>query len=184
MNNSANYDCTTWIFNSHTEVLKKKSKLLVKQLRIIEAGLDTEFKRDIYYFGRRQYDKFKALHLFINSLNLETMKKKTTYKPLPDCLTINPSELDGLGLFAVDNIPKGTNLGISHIHLDNSGDIIRTPLGGWYNGCNEASEANCVKEQFVNEERTEFHLVTTKDVKEDEEIIVKYTFDEYQDVKY
>lgn len=38
------------------------------------------------------------------------------YKPLPSFLTIKNSPIHGLGLFATGNIPKGTLLGISHIH--------------------------------------------------------------------
>ena len=37
------------------------------------------------------------------------------YKALPDCLTIDKSKIHGLGLFAVEDIDKDTNLGISHV---------------------------------------------------------------------
>ena len=37
------------------------------------------------------------------------------YKPLPDSLTIKPSGIDGLGLFAKEGIAQGTNLGMSHV---------------------------------------------------------------------
>ena len=42
------------------------------------------------------------------------------YRPLPDCVTIKDSLIDGLGLFATKDIPKGTYLGISHIYVDNN----------------------------------------------------------------
>ena len=48
------------------------------------------------------------------------------YKPLPESLTIKPSRIHDLGLFADQDIKEGTNLGISHIKLDDK--IIRTPL--------------------------------------------------------
>ena len=50
-----------------------------------------------------------------------------TYKPLPDSLTIKPSSINGLGLFATQDIKNGTQLGITHILI--SDEIIRSPLG-------------------------------------------------------
>jgi len=38
-----------------------------------------------------------------------------TYRPLPESLTIKKSGIDGLGLFAVDDIEISTELGITHI---------------------------------------------------------------------
>ena len=40
------------------------------------------------------------------------------YKPLPDSLTIKPSGIDGLGLFAKEGIAQGTNLGMSNVNTD------------------------------------------------------------------
>mgnify|MGYP003652528202 FL=1 len=37
-----------------------------------------------------------------------------TYQPLPDSLTIKPSKINGLGLFAIKTIPKNTDLGMTH----------------------------------------------------------------------
>ena len=39
------------------------------------------------------------------------------YKPLPDSLTILPSGIDGLGLFAKKGLAQGTNLGRSHMKI-------------------------------------------------------------------
>ena len=36
-----------------------------------------------------------------------------SYKPLPDTLTIKPSSIEGLGLFATKTIPKNIDLGMS-----------------------------------------------------------------------
>ena len=99
-----------------------------------------------------------------------------TYRPLPECLRIDKSSIDGSGLFASGDIPKGTNLGISHIHLDEDDEIIRTPLGGFYNSPNKPEDANCIKTAIEGDNRIEFHLMTIKDIKEDEELLVKYTF--------
>ena len=59
------------------------------------------------------------------------------YKPLPDSLTIKPSGIDGLGLFAREGIAQGTNLGMSHLKFN--GTILRTPLGGFVNHSNTAN---------------------------------------------
>ena len=37
------------------------------------------------------------------------------YKPLPDCLTISSSIIEGLGVFAVENIEGGIDLGETRI---------------------------------------------------------------------
>ena len=57
-----------------------------------------------------------------------------TYRPLPNMVTINKSYIEGLGLFARENIPMNTKLGISHIKDTRFQDgYIRTPLGGFVN---------------------------------------------------
>ena len=62
------------------------------------------------------------------------------YKPLPFYLTIKQSQLHGLGLFSLTEIPKDTTIGMTHIEIEN--DLIRTPLGGFIN---HADKSNCVK---------------------------------------
>ncbi len=97
------------------------------------------------------------------------------YKPLPESVTIKPSGVHGLGLFAEQEIKQGTNLGMTHIKLDDK--IIRTPLGGFIN---HANEPNCVKVELHangNEPyRKKWNLVTTRDIKKGEEITLRYTF--------
>tara|TARA_B100000941_G_C28110019_1_gene352776 strand:+ start:26 stop:394 length:369 start_codon:yes stop_codon:yes gene_type:complete len=62
------------------------------------------------------------------------MIKKTAWRPLPDFLTIKESKIDGLGVFATKNLPKGFDLGISHIFDERFPDgYIRLPLGGFIN---------------------------------------------------
>ena len=39
------------------------------------------------------------------------------YKPLPESLTIKTSKVNGLGLFAEEDIAQGTNLGMSHLKI-------------------------------------------------------------------
>ncbi len=90
------------------------------------------------------------------------------YRPLPDCLTIKESEIEGLGLIAKNNIVKGTNLGISHVyHVDFDDNYIRTPLGGFIN---YSEGPNCKIYQTVSG----YELHTTKNIKIGEELTLKY----------
>ena len=96
------------------------------------------------------------------------------YRPLPDSLTIKQSKVNGLGLFAKEFIKQGTNLGTSHVKVN--GTIIRTPLGGFINHSNDP---NCVKVELQNDETLKtkkWTLVTLRDIKEGEEITLRYTF--------
>ena len=95
------------------------------------------------------------------------------YNPLPPRLTIKPSLISGLGLFATAGIAQGTNLGTTHIKID--GTIFRTPLGGFIN-CDE--DANCVKVEMRTEGSItdKWNLVTLKTIYSDEELTLKYTF--------
>jgi SET domain-containing protein len=92
------------------------------------------------------------------------------YNPLHKALTIKDSSVHGLGLFAKYDIPKDTDLGISHVVCGSN--TIRTPLGGFYN---HSDNPNCIKEYFNLLSGTRFNLITTKDIKANEEILVKYT---------
>ena len=102
------------------------------------------------------------------------------YKPLIESLTVKKSGINGLGLFADQDIKQTTNLGVTHIKLDEQ--IIRTPMGGFIN---HANEANTVKVELkINENddpllkvaTKKWNLVTIKDIKEGEELTVRYTF--------
>ena len=56
------------------------------------------------------------------------------YNPLPKAVTLKKSDIHGYGLFATEDIPEDTILGISHVYHDLFPDgWIRTPLGGFYN---------------------------------------------------
>ena len=97
------------------------------------------------------------------------------YKPLPDSLTIKQSGINGLGLFTKEGIAQGTNLGMGHLEIGDK--IIRTPLGGFIN---HSGDANCVKVELrmTNEkfDYKKWNLVTLQDIKEGEELTVRYTF--------
>jgi len=102
------------------------------------------------------------------------------YKPLPESLTIKKSKVNGLGLFAREGIAQGANLGMSHV-LVGSG-IIRTPMGGFIN---HSDDANTVKVELkINNEddpllkiaTKKWNLVAVRNIKEGEELTVRYTF--------
>jgi len=81
-------------------------------------------------------------------------------------VTIKPSSIDGLGLFATQTIPKNTDLGM--IHFTYGELIIRTPLGGFIN---HSDKPNCKKLDLEDE----WHLKTIKEIKKNEELTLKYT---------
>jgi len=99
-------------------------------------------------------------------------KEKNMYKPLPESLTIKQSKVNGLGLFAEQDIKQATNLGMSHVQIGE--EILRTPLGGFIN---HANEGNVIKVQFYDEiYKTKWNLVTVKNIEKGEELTVRYTF--------
>ena len=91
-----------------------------------------------------------------------------TYIPLKDNLTIKPSEIDGLGLFATEDIEGGIILGVSHIEDDRFDDgYIRTPLGGFIN---HKADSNT----RIEYEDDIGRLVTKRKIKKEEEITTTY----------
>lgn len=93
------------------------------------------------------------------------------YKPLPDSLTIKRSEINGLGLFAKEDIAYGTLLGLTHVKSKHSEDgWVRTPLGGFYN---HSVTPNCAS--ITMEKEGAKYLCTTSDIKAGDEITCKYT---------
>ena len=97
------------------------------------------------------------------------------YSPLPDGLVLRESKIHNIGLFAKEKISKGTNFGMSHIQISDT--IIRTPLGGFIN---HSDDPNCEKVKlYFKTDKTDFtkwNLVTIKNIKEGEELTLKYTF--------
>ena len=92
------------------------------------------------------------------------------YKPLPSNLTIHDSAIHDSGIFAKENIPEQTNLGMTHLELGKL--ILRTPLGGFIN---HSDTPNCVKSSSLLT-RQQWNLLTIKNIKEGEELTLKYTF--------
>lgn len=90
-----------------------------------------------------------------------------TYKPLPDCVTIRKSNINGLGLHCVKHIVAGTEIGMSHFYWGEK--LMRTPLGGFYN---HSDDPNIEKRQ----KDSRFFIVATRDIWPGEEITCRYTF--------
>ena len=89
------------------------------------------------------------------------------YQALPSTLHVKDSPVAGQGIFALEEIPVGMVLGMSHIIIDNV--IYRTPLGGFIN---HSDDPNCMK---WNEDNKYF-VKTIKPIHRDEELFLKYTF--------
>ena len=108
------------------------------------------------------------------------MEKTLMYKPLPDSLTIKTSQVNGLGLFAIKGIAQGMNLGTTHLKFN--GTLLRTPLGGFIN---HSDDANVTKVELLMTNHDDpglkfdykkWNLITLRNIKEGEELTVKYTF--------
>ena len=102
------------------------------------------------------------------------------YKPLPKQLRLGFSDIHDIGIFAKAGIDQGTHLGMTHIKI--AATIIRTPLGGFIN---HSDNANCIKAELrmFNENNPsqplnykKWNLITLKNIKEGEELTLKYTF--------
>ena len=88
------------------------------------------------------------------------------YKPLPFYLTIKESEIHGLGLYSLAQIPKDTTIVMTHIQIEN--DLIRTPLGGFLN---HSDNPNCERKQHNNR----WFLKTIEDIDKNKELTLKYS---------
>ena len=109
-----------------------------------------------------------------------TMPSQLTYRPLPPEVRLGFSDIEGVGTFAKKNIEKGHNFGMSHLKIGER--LIRTPLGGFIN---HANDPNCVKVELLmtNEynpkqkyDYKKWNLITLKNIKEGEELTLRYTF--------
>ena len=139
--------------------------------------------------------ELKEEHFEVISENRGREHEKKNYRPLSHDLFIEESLIDGQGLFASTDIPKGTDLGISHVEIEKDKmspkELIRTPLGGFINHeplitkviridedtnkTVEVSGPNCErKKNRPDGNKTEYNLVTRKDIKAGEELTLEY----------
>ena len=91
------------------------------------------------------------------------------YKPLPDSVTIKKSAIQGLGLFATEDIPANILIGKIHVPSEKKKtDIFRTPLGGFGN---HSDDPNCIK---ILMEDGSWWITTNQDIMAGEEITWSY----------
>ena len=99
-----------------------------------------------------------------------------TYRPLPDGLIIKESNIEGLGLFSLKTIPKGTVLGTSHIkdsRFENG--YIRTPLGGFVNHSDNPNVETIGPGKSRDIDTGIMKLKTLADIKPLDELTLNYT---------
>ena len=102
------------------------------------------------------------------------------YKPLPSSLTIKTSKVNGLGLFANEDIAQSTNLGMTHLKIGDT--IFRTPLGGFINHSNtpncDKAELRMANEDLQGHQYSykKWNLITGQNIKKGKELTLKYTF--------
>jgi len=131
------------------------------------------------------------------------------YKPLPKCLTIKKSPIEGLGLYATSIIKANTFIGLTHVKdKDFDNGYIRTPLGGFYNHSNEPNVRRVVSDLlpkfkcgdkidesldvskipdgkasrdnlYPKVEGRYMFLISTRDIKADEELTANYNLYTY-----
>ena len=101
---------------------------------------------------------------------------KFYYKPLPENLTVKESEIEGLGLFATENIPAQVDLGMTHLKVPIIEGYIRTPLGGFLN---HTERPNCCLIELLDwDDYRVYHLYTIVAIKNGEELSLNYHADE------
>ena len=103
----------------------------------------------------------------LEKTNLMKVKSKY-YTPLDDRLTIKSSTIDGLGLFATEELPVGENLGVSHVYDERfTNQFIRTPLGGFINHSDTPNLKAYIDADFR-------YIKTLRHIKVGEELTLEY----------
>ena len=98
-------------------------------------------------------------------------KEKEPYNPLPEYLTIGPSNIHGAGILAKEDIPGEVVIGITHVYDPNfQHNYIRTPLGGFIN---HSESPNC--ELVDDDEDSDYKkLKTLYKIEAGRELTLKY----------
>jgi SET domain-containing protein len=104
------------------------------------------------------------------------MKQRKEWRPLPESITIKDSKIEGLGVFAVQDIPINTDLGISHIYDERFPDnYLRLPLGAFIN---HHEMPNCKAEVFESHESIgnikHIRIISEKNILSGEELTLNY----------
>lgn len=110
------------------------------------------------------------------------MKIKKGYI-IPNCLELRKSPLHGLGYFATEFIPEGTDLGICHYfdYHNQEGKIVnlRTPIVGFFNydeNPNAILRQERPSPRWKHAHSMHNRLFTRRDIQKGEEILLKYSW--------
>ena len=101
---------------------------------------------------------------------------KFYYKPLPDCVEVQKSPIEGHGLFAIETINADFDLGMSHIKVPIITGYVRTSIGGFLN---HSDNNNC--ELFLEldwDDYRSYNVYTTSKIKKGEELTLNYYRDD------
>ena len=97
---------------------------------------------------------------------------KFYYRPLPACITIKESEIDELGLFAIEDIEKDYDFGTTHIKVPPIVGYVRTPIGGFLNHSKESNTTIIQLNQW--DDYKIFNLIAIRKINKGEEILLNY----------
>mgnify|MGYP003148866890 CR=1 FL=1 len=99
------------------------------------------------------------------------LEKVKPYNPLPEYLSIGPSNIHGAGIFANEDIPGEVVIGISHVYDPNfQHEYIRTPLGGFIN---HSDTPNC---ELIDDDGDDDYkkVKTLRKIEQGKELTLKY----------
>ena len=107
---------------------------------------------------------------------MKIMKETKEWRPLPDRITIKESKIEGLGIFATEDLPPNTDLGISHVYDQRFPDnYIRLPLGAFINHHEMPNCRAIVSESHETlGEIKHIRIITDKSILSGEELTLNY----------
>ena len=101
---------------------------------------------------------------------------KFYYKPLPEYLEVDSSDIEGSGVFATEDIDADLDIGMTHIKVPIIKGYIRTPLGGFVNHTEDPN--CCLIEKLDWDDYRIFNLYTIRTIQLGEELSLNYHADE------
>jgi hypothetical protein len=107
---------------------------------------------------------------------MKIMRETKEWRPLPDQITIKESKIEGLGIFATEDLPPNTDLGISHVYDQRFPDnYIRLPLGAFINHHEMPNCRAIVSESHETlGEIKHIRIITDKSILSGEELTLNY----------
>ena len=107
---------------------------------------------------------------------MKIMKETKEWRPLPDQITIKESKIEGLGIFATEDLPPNTDLGISHVYDQRFPDnYIRLPLGAFINHHEMPNCRAIVSESHETlGKMNHIRIITDKSILSGEELTLNY----------